>query len=223
MLHESREASAAGSWLSVASALMIGVLVFHGPLAPTLEEQMTRIAGAPLRWSVVHWTAAAALSFHVVVGLLVLTSGSRLTSSGWTLSAWALYTVGALWTVITAVVETTVIASAAAAGAAETFEAWWSFAEGMGSGFSFLALAVAVIAGHEARSGDGIGPTWAAWLGTVAGVGSFTGWALGIWMGIPSGNLLWAVSSMVMMAWTLWFGVGLARGASGAPHASPTG
>ena len=70
---------------------------------------------------------------------------------------------------------------------------------------------MAVIAGEEARAGEGgLTPRWAALGGSVAGVGSFTGWALGVWLDIPAGNLLWLVSSIAMCAWTLWLGVALA-------------
>jgi hypothetical protein len=61
--------------------------------------QMQMIADGSLRWSIVHWTAAAALSFFAIAGLVALAAGSRLTQDWWTLSAWAVLPVGALWTV----------------------------------------------------------------------------------------------------------------------------
>lgn len=117
----------------------------------------------------------------------------------------------ALWTMTTAVVETTVVTEAAVSGDEEAFAAWWALAEGKGNGFAFLALAVAVIAGREARDPAGATPAWAASIAVLAGVGSFAGWALGMWLGIGIGNLLWAGSSIVMTLWTLWFGVALLR------------
>lgn len=155
--------------------------------------------------------AAAALSLYAVTGLVVLSSGSRLTETWWTLTAWTIVPVGALWTLATAVAEATVVAGAAAMGATETFEAWWAFAEGMANGFAFLALAVAVIAGNEARSSERATPAWSAWIAVGAGVASFSGWALGMWFGVGFGNLLWVVSSIAMSVWTLWFGVALTR------------
>ena len=202
---------AAGRCLGAASFLMIVTLLVHGPIAPDLGEQMTRIADAPARWAVVHWIAAAGLSLFAVSGLIVLTSGSRLTEGVWTLTAWAVVAVGALWTMTTAVAETTVVADAAATGSTDTFEAWWAFSEGKAVGFTFLALAIAVIAAAEARSPQGATPSWAAWTAMVAGVASFCGWALGMWMGVPIGSLLWVVSSVIMSAWTLWLGASLAR------------
>lgn len=199
----------AGAWLAVASLLMLASLVFHGPIAPDLTDQMARIAGSELRWSIVHWVAAAGLSLYAVAGLIMLTSRSRLTRTGWTITAWAVLSVSALWTVTTAVAEATVVANAAISGSTETFEAWWAFAEGKGAGFSFLALAVAVIAGHEVRSADRAVPAWAAGIAVVAGIASFTGWALGIWIGIGFGTLLWVASSILMTLWTLWLGVAL--------------
>jgi hypothetical protein len=74
----------AGSWLAVASFLMIVVLVGHGPISPDLDEQMLRIAGRVTRWTVVHWIAAAGLSLYAVTGLIVLTAPSRLGGpAGW--------------------------------------------------------------------------------------------------------------------------------------------
>jgi hypothetical protein len=97
------------------------------------------------------------------------------------------------------------------------FEAWWAFSEGKATGFMFLALAVAVIAGNESRTARGVMPAWASWIAAVAGIGAFMGWALGMWFGIGVGSLIWVVSSLVMCLWTLWFGLGLARSGIGLP------
>jgi hypothetical protein len=172
---------------------------------------MQRIATGVIRWTTVHWVAALALSLYAVAGLLVLTAGSHLTDNWWTLTAWAVLPIGALWTLITAVAEATVIANAAVSGNVETFEAWWAFSEGMASGFTFVALAVAAIAANEIQSSEGATPTWSAWIGLIAGILSFSGWALGMWLGIDFGNLVWVVSSLLMSLWTLWFGIALMR------------
>ena len=200
-----------GTWLAVASGLMIATLVLHGPIAPDLNDQMMRIAGRPTVWVVAHWIAAAGLSIYAVAGLLVLTSESRLTAGWWTTTAWALLPVTALWTLTTAVAEATAVTDAVNSGNAEMFAAWWAFAEGKATGFAFLALAVAVIADNEAQSTDGVTPAWAAWTAMVAGVASFTGWALGMWFGIGVGNLLWLAASILMSVWIVWFGVALTR------------
>jgi hypothetical protein len=212
-----------GTWLAVASALMIAVFALHGPISPDLNEQMTRIATDPTRWLVAHWIAAAGLSLHVVVGLLILTSESRLTGGWWAATAWAVLPVGALWTMTTAVAEATVVTNAAVSGNSEVFDAWWAFAEGKATGFAFLALAVAVIAGNEAQSGERVTPAWSARTAMVAGIASFTGWALGMWFGIGLGSHLWVASSILMSAWTVWFGVALTRSpvnaiVTGEPH-----
>lgn len=39
---------------------------------------------------------------------------------------------------------------------------------------------------------------------------SFSGWALGMWIGITFGNLLWLATSVLMCLWLLWFGLALA-------------
>jgi hypothetical protein len=219
MTHADRAVQVGGAWLAVASFLMIAALGLHGPIPPDLQGRMAKIAGAAAEWSMVHWIAAAALSLYAASGLILLTSRSRLTAGGWTLTAWAVVCVGALWTMTTAVAEATVVTEAAIAGNEETFAAWWAFAEGKGNGFAFLALAVAVIAGSEARSPAGATPAWACWIAVLAGIGSFAGWALGMWFGVGIGNLLWLVSSIAMTLWLLWFGVGLQRTATAAAAA----
>jgi hypothetical protein len=200
-----------GAWLALASFLIIMALVLHGPIEPELSDQMTKIANGAARWSIAHWIAAVALSAYAIAGIVMLTSKSHVIEGGWARSAWAVLAVGSLWTMTTAIAEATVVTNAAVAGNAEVFNAWWMFAEGKANGFSFAALAVAVIARHDARSADAVTPRWAAQTATVAGVAAFFGWALGMWFGIRPGSLLWLASSIVMSMWTLWFGVALAR------------
>jgi hypothetical protein len=201
----------AGGWLAAASLLMIAVFALHGPLAADLSEQMARISAAPGKWRIAHWIAAAALSIYAIAGLLVLTAGSRLTTTGATRSAWVVVSIGAVWTLTTALAEATAVTAAAIGGRRESFELWWAFAEGKATGFAFVALAVATIAWAESRSSDPATPRWAAGIGAAAGIASFAGWALGMWMSVAAGSLLWVVASMVMSAWTLWFGVELVR------------
>jgi hypothetical protein len=190
---------------------LIAALVVHGPLAPDLGDQMKKIANGAMVWSVIHWVSAASLSLYAVTGLIVLTSGSRLAGGWWTMTAWAVLTVSALWTMTTAVIEATVVTNAAVAGAKEIFEAWWAFAEGKASGIAFFALAVAVISGNEAQSSERAVPAWSAWIAMVSAVASFAGWALGRWFGVDFGNLLWVASSVLMSVWILWFGFALMR------------
>lgn len=220
MRHTNPSNRVAGTWLAVASLLMAAVFAFHGPVAANAELQMQRIADGALRWEIVHWMAAGALSLYAMSGFIVLARGSRLTEGFWTATAWAALPVTALWTVVTAVTETTVIADVAAAGAHETFATWWAYGEGFANGFAFFALAVAVIASGEARASDGAVPPWAAWIGAAAGVGSFAGWGLGMWLGVPAGNLLWFGASLVMSLWLLGFGAALRHGGAG-PEANP--
>jgi hypothetical protein len=211
MSHTDTGMRAAGTWLAIASLLLAGALIFHGPIHSDLSQQMKVIADGATRWAIVHWAAAASLSLFAVTGLIVLAARSRLTEEWWTMSAWGVLTVGSLWTMTTAVAEATVVADAAASGTTSTFEAWWAFSEGKATGFMFLALAVAVIAGNEARTAHGATPAWASWIATAAGIGAVVGWALGMWFGIGVGSLVWLVSSLVMCLWTLWFGLALTR------------
>jgi hypothetical protein len=200
-----------GAWLAVGSSLMIAGLALHGPIDPDLSAQMTKIASHPAAWRVAHWITAAGLSLLTVTGLIVLTSGSRLTEGWWTTTAWAVLPVASLWILTTAVAEATVVTNAAISGDARMFEAWWAFAEGKATGVTFLALAVAVIAANDARSAQGVTPAWSAWTGTIAGVASFCGWALGMWFNLRAGSLLWVGSTILMSTWSVWFGVALAR------------
>ena len=195
---------------------MIATLVLHGPIAPELHHQMTRIADGAVRWSVAHWLAAAGLSAYAVTGLIVLTSGSRMVDGGWLLSAWAVISVACLWTITTAIAEATVVTAAALAGDEAMFEAWWRFAEGKANGFAMVGLPIAVIAGHEARSVARATPGWAAGAAMVAGIASFAGWACGMWFDIAIGSLVWVVASVAMCGWTLWFGLALMRAPAGA-------
>ncbi len=201
----------AGAWFAVASLLLIAALIVHGPLAHDHGEQMKDVAGRAFAWAAIHWISAASLSLFATAGLIVLTSGSRLTGSASTVTAWAVLTLGAIWTMTTAVAEATVVTDAAVAENTEMFEAWWAFAEGKAAGIAFFALAVAVIAGNEARSSERAVPAWSAWIATVAGVASFAGWALGRWFGIDFGNPLWVASSVLMSVWMVWFGFALMR------------
>ncbi len=202
---------AAGAWLAGAAVLLVLALSFHGPLHPDLEMQMTRIGDSPSRWAVVHWIAAASFSCFAIAAVLVLVSRSRLTGNGKTASAWAVVLVGAVWTLTTSVTEVTVLADLAAARDRAQFEAWWSFAQGYGNGFSMLALAVAVIALNEYRDPRRLVPKWSAVVGAGAGLASFAGWALGVWLGIGPANILWLVASGGMCVWLAWLGTELAR------------
>ena len=216
MRHTDGSIRVGGTWFAVASFLMIVVLVLHGPISPDLSEQMAKVSDGVMRWSVAHWIAAAGLSLHAVAGLVILTSQSRLTNGWWTTTAWAVVPIAALWTLTTAVAEATVVSDAARSGNKEVFEAWWAFAEGKANGFSFLALAVALIAGNEAQSGERATSAWSAWTAMAAGVVSFTGWALGMWFGVRLGSVIWVISSILMSAWGVWFGVALTRSPRGA-------
>ena len=211
MRHTNGSIPVGGAWFAVASFLMIMVLVLHGPISPDLSEQMRRVSSGVMRWSVAHWIAAAGLSLHAVAGLIILTSQSRLTTGWWTTTAWAVIPIAALWTLTTAVSEATVVSEAARVGNREVFDTWWAFAEGKANGFSFLALGVALIARNEAQSRERAVPAWSAWTAMTAGVVSFTGWALGMWFRVSPGSVIWVISSILMSAWGVWFGVALTR------------
>ncbi len=199
----------AGAWLALASITLVLALVFHGPPSPDLGMQMTHIADGSLRWSIVHWAAAASLSSFAVASLIVLTADSRLTQDWLTLSAWALLPVGALWTTSTAVAEATVIFDAAIAGDRQVFDPWWKYAEGRANGFAVMALAFTAIAANEARSAQGGTPQWASRVAAIAGAASFIGWVLGSWLDLAFGAPIWLGGSIVMCLWLAWFGVWL--------------
>ncbi len=211
MSHTDVGVRVAGVWLAIASIILAMSLLFHGPISPDYGTQMNRIADGSLRWSIIHWAAAAALSFFAVASLIMLTTGSRLTQKWWTLSAWALVPVGALWTASTAVAEATVVFNAAVTGNREVYESWWMFAEGRANGFAAMALAFTVIAANEARVSHSVTPHWAALIAAVAGAASVLGWVLGSWLRLPFGAPIWLVGAIVTCLWLVWFGLSLAR------------
>jgi hypothetical protein len=201
---------AAGTTLAAGGILLAVVFVLHGPLQPTLADQMLAIEDMA-RWSPIHWMAAAALSLLAMAGLIALTANSRLTETVATTIAWAVVPVGAVWTLMTAVAEATAVTHAAASGNQAIFASWWAFSEGLANGFALLALGVAVIAAHEARRPNPAMPVWLSWIGVVVAVLSVAGWVLGSWIGFQPASLLWVASSLVMCLWLAWFGLTLAR------------
>ena len=54
-------------------------------------------------------------------------------------------------------------------------------------------------------------PRWSAAIGAGAGLTSFAGWALGVWLDVGPANLLWLLASGVMCVWLDWLGTVLAR------------
>lgn len=209
----------AGGWLATGAFVLAAAFIFHGPPAVDLETQMRVIAEGAGRWVAVHWAAAAALSAFAMAGMIVLASGTRLTTQWWTLSAWAVVTLGALWTMTTAVAEASAVTGAAVAGNQPMFEAWWRFAEAKATGFAFLALAFAVIAANEAAMPRPATPSWASWIATLAGAAAFAGWVTGAWLRIGGGSLVWVVGSLVMCLWLIWLGAALVRaGADTSEH-----
>lgn len=209
MDHSETRIRAAGTTLAAGGLLLAVVLALHGPLQPTIADQMQAIEHRE-GWSPLHWIAAAALSLFAAGALIALTSGSRLTDTVATTIAWAVVAIGAVWTLMTAAIEATAVTYAANLGNQQLFEAWWALAEGLANGFAFLALGIAVIAGHESRSSDRVMPVWLSWIGVFAGIASFAGWGLGSWFGVPLGSLLWVASSLVMCLWLASFGLALA-------------
>ncbi|WP_458207876.1 hypothetical protein [Haladaptatus sp. NG-SE-30] len=200
-----------GAWLAVGSFLLVVGIVLHPPPSPDQGEFIATIAEEPTRWMAAHWATAIGLAVFTIAGLIMLTTESRLTQNWWLLSAWAVLVVGALWVTTAAVAEATVITTAAVAGDTATFEMWEPFADAHGAAFVFLALAIAIIAGNEARSASEAMPTWASWVGAGAGIVAIAGFVLGLGLGFALAGIVWVVSTIVMGLWTLWFGVALMR------------
>lgn len=203
----------AGGWLAVGSMLFVSSLLLHPPPSPAPAAFMAGIANAPTQWVLAHWAAALALTSFAITGLIMLSTASRLSQKWWTMSAWAVLVLGAIWVTITAVAEATVITEAAVAGDTAMFEVWQRFAEGWAAaGFGFVAIAIAIIAGNEARSPRSVTPAWASWIGAIAGIVAFVGFVvLAVLLGFAIGGLIWLLSTLVMSVWTFWFGVALVR------------
>lgn len=201
---------AAGLWLATGAAALAGALVLHGPLDPDLEIQMGHVADGHTRWAGVHWTAAVALSLFAAAGVAMLSARTGRIRGSATRSAWAVLTLGALWTMTTAVAEATTITHLAIQGDLAQFEAWWHFAEGKSNGFMVLACAVLIIASADTRDPNPLLPRWGSVAGAVFGAGSASGWVLGSWLGLAFGSPIWVISSLLMCLWMAWFGKALA-------------
>lgn len=200
-----------GAWFALGALALVVGFVLHPPPSPNPAEFMATIAEDPTRWTTAHAATAVALSAFTIAGLIMLTAGSRLTQYWWTTTAWAVLVVSALWVTTAAVVEATVMSQAAAAGDTATFETWSIFAEMHSAAFLFFVLAIAVIAGNEARSAYQTTPAWASWIGAIAGIAAFVGMILVFALGIALGGFVWVVATIVMGLWILWFGITLAR------------
>lgn len=201
---------AAGVWLAVGGALLAAALVLHGPPDPDLKIQMEIIAEGHTRWASVHWVAAISLSLFAAAGLAMLSARTSRIRGLATCSAWAVLTLGALWTMTTAVVEATAVTQSAILGEQALFETWWLFSEGKANGFMALACAVLVIAAADARDADPLLPRWGGLAGSVFGAGSAAGWILGSWIGLNVGGPVWVISSLLMCVWLVWFGKAMA-------------
>lgn len=201
----------AGAWLGIGSLLLIAGIALHPPPSPDSEAFMATIAEGPTLWMAAHIATAIGLSMVAVAGLIVLTAGSRLTEHWWTISAWGVLVVAAMLVTTAALAEATVITRASVAGDVATFEAWQPFAEAYSAAFLFVALAVAAIAGNEARVGHVTTPVWASWTGAGAGIVAAVAFVLGLGVGVAAASLVWLVATIVMSVWTLWFGVDLVR------------
>lgn len=204
---------AGGAWLAFGAVLGVVSLVIHPVPSPDPAVFMATIADDPTRWLIAHWSGAIALSLFVVAGLIVLTAGSRLTRTWWTVSAWALLVVGALWVTTASLTEATAITEAATAGNTPTFETWLTFADAHDFGFVALGIAIAAIAANEARTSSApkTTATWAAWIGAVAGLVVVVAFVLGVGIGIAMAIPVWLVSLIVMLLWVMWFGAALVR------------
>lgn len=179
-----------------------------------MAEFMATIAENPTRWVAAHWVSAFALSALAIAGLIALTAGDTFTRNWWMTTAWALLVVGALWVTTAAVTEATVITAAAVAGDTATFEAWQLFAEAHAAAFIIVGTAIAVIAGNEARTAHAATPTWASWIGALAGVVAAGAFILAVGVGIAMAGLIWLITTVVLSLWTLWYGVALAQSSS---------
>ena len=213
--NETRERAAA-IWLAAGAAGLIIALVFHGPPDPDLSVQMDIIADGHTRWSGVHWIAAVAMSLFAAAGMTMMSSPEDETKGFAVRTAWAAFTLGALWTMTTAVAEATAVTRAATAGNQAIFEAWWGFSSGKANGFMALALAVIVIAMTDSRSETPATRRWAATGAAFFAAASAFGWIINSWFFVAIGGPIWLISSLLMNIWLCWFGI--ATGRRGAPR-----
>jgi hypothetical protein len=211
MKHKSAATQAAGAALALGAVMMVITFLIHGAPEPDIADMMAVIATETLRWHIAHWVAAVGLSLFAMAGIIMLAGRTRLTETPVTVFAWAVLPIGALWTTMTAVAETTAVTHAAIVGDKATFAAWWAFSEGQANGFAAVALAVAVIAGNEMRTGGKATPAWAAGVAVFAACSSFAGWGLWSWADFGFAAPIWVISSILMCLWLLWLGTALVR------------
>ena len=207
------ETRTVGAWLAAAALLLIAALALHPPPETGTEAFMDQIAAEGSTWIVAHGLAAAALASFVVAGLLGLTAAG----DGLTRSAFGIMVGGASLTLVTAVAEATVVATAAADGDLATFTTWDAFAGGMSMGFVGLALGVAGIAFGALRRESPV-PRWSARMATGASVVAAAAWILGTGVGVTGASPVWLVTSLVSSAWLVWYGIASVRKGTSVTH-----
>lgn len=200
-----------GAWLAIAAIAFIASLLLHARPSPDPNEFMANIAAAPTQWMIAHWVAAISSALFVIVGLIMLTTDSRLTDKWWTLTAWAVLIVGSLWIMSTALIEATVVTVAAVEGDTATFVEWQLYGQALALSFVLVSPALASIAYNEARNGPETTPVWASWIGVLAGIVAGLAFFLLIAIGIPMAGVVWIPTTILTALWVLWFGVSLAR------------
>lgn len=200
-----------GTWLALGSVLLIVGIALHPLPSADPAEFMATIADSPTRWAAAHAATAVGMGVFAIAALIVLTTDSELTKTWWTTTAWAALIVAALWVATAAIVEGTVVTQAAVAGDMATYTVWSSFAVPYSAAFLVFALAIAVIAGTDARRTNHTTPVWASWIGVLAAVVAVVGMVLAFGAGIALAGLVWLGATIVMGLWTLWAGIVLAR------------
>ncbi|MDX1601316.1 MAG: hypothetical protein R3191_07380 [Anaerolineales bacterium] len=209
----------AGGLLSTGALIALVGLALHPQPAPDVNGQIAKLSSKASLWTAVHWAIAAGVSLMTAAGLVILQARSRLTRHWWTLTTWSLALIATLAMSLNAVVEATAVKQAALAGSVPQFEVWESFAFGMALAIPVFALAFAVIAASEARSPAGMTPTPVASLAAVAGVISTIGGLLWFALEIRVAGLAWALSTMLLFIWILWFGLAIFRSSTREPDA----
>ena len=219
MMNNGSAHTSVGAWLAAAALLLIAALALHPPPPAGAPAFMDLIADEGATWVVAHWIAAGALAAFVVTGLLALTAPAS--ANKVPRSAWAILSVGALATMVTAVSEATAVSHVAAEGDLATFMAWERFAAGMSMGFVLMGLAFAGIAWQQARAQTPSVPRWSARVAALAGAVSSLAWVLVVAADVGPAGPVWLVSAVLVSLWLAWYGFSLMRAAA-VPHGRST-
>lgn len=197
-----------------AALSLVGLAVHPQGEGVSIAQTMNLAATQATAWRVAHGLVAMGTLLSGTAALLVLLNPSRL-SAGVGLAGWALIAMFSVPWFISSVVESTVIADAAASGDAAAFRMWYGSFFG---GFAMLALPPLifgqfVVALNETAKGSGFLPRWASGIAAAS--------ALSVLAAVLLAIILLAAGLVPLQIWFLALGAILVRRGDAAKVAAP--